>query len=85
MDGGKLDLYSSFEKTLPFVDIALSSFVNRLQNIESENQCFVAKEDLYQAVSELAELNNGSDGLRQFLINEMFRDSKNLNDNLIDT
>ena len=87
MDGGKLDLYSSFEKTLPFAEITLISFVNRLQNIESngENQRSVAKEELYQAITELAELNNGSDGLRRLLTNEMFKDNKNLNENFIDT
>ena len=80
-------MYSSFEKTLPFVEIALFSFVNRLQNVKSngENQRFVAKEELYDAISELAELNNGSDGLRQLLTNDMFKESKNLNKNLIDT
>ena len=80
-------MYSSFEKTLPFVEIALFSFVNRVENIESngENQRSVAKEELYQAITELAELNNGSDGLRRLLTNEMFKDNKNLNENFIDT
>ena len=86
-DGGKLDLYSSFEKTLPFVDIALNSFVNRLQNIESSgaNHCFMSKEELFQAVSELAELNNGSDGLRRLITCDMFKNSENPKENLIDT
>ena len=80
-------MYSSFEKTLPFVDIALNSFVNRLQNIGSsgENHSFMSKEELFQVVSELAELNNGSDGLRRFLTCDMFKDSRNPKENLIDT
>ena len=79
-------MYSSFEKTLPFVEISLFSFVNRLQKVLSngENQQSVAKEDLFEAVFELAELNNGSDGLRQFLTNDMFKDSKSLSEDLID-
>ena len=80
-------MYSSFEKTLPFVDIALDSFVNRLQNIESsgENHNFLSKEELFQAVFVLAELNNGSDGLRRFLTCDMFKDIENSKENLIDT
>ena len=45
----------------------------------------MAKKELYLVASEFAELNNGSDGLRRLLTSDMFRDSRSLNENFIDT
>ena len=45
----------------------------------------MSKEQLLEVFPELTELDDGSDGLSRFLTHDMFQDSKNLNENSIDT
>ena len=52
---GKLDLYKSFESTLPFTKMQLSKFITYVQKAELKcgSKGFVTKEDLQETVLEL--------------------------------
>ena len=65
----QLDLYKIFELTLPFSELQLTEFIERVQMIDSKagNCGFVTKEELLQSMSELNKLDRGSDGLRRLL------------------